>query len=191
MNRKQLTESIMAGVKLAFRENKSLNEGFSQWREQNVPRIDYKKVNTVIDYISAAFGKLSDLKQLLNVLLVFHDEKSASWVTINKLSADDGLNTNSIKTLLNSGIVKFKNEYCKGDEDAFAVAIKEVYIKIVLNKQSHLYKYIVSTIDPGSNKIKNMPYITLVKAGDDDNIGLRFSIQTLLTECNEILEYFS
>lgn len=33
MNKKQLTESIMAGVKRAFRENKSLNEGFSAWKE--------------------------------------------------------------------------------------------------------------------------------------------------------------
>ena len=41
MNKKQLTESIMVGVRRAFRENKSLNEGFSQWKEQNVPKIDY------------------------------------------------------------------------------------------------------------------------------------------------------
>lgn len=33
MNKKQLTESIMMGVRRAFRKNKSLNEGFSQWRE--------------------------------------------------------------------------------------------------------------------------------------------------------------
>jgi len=33
MNKKQLTESIMAGVTRAFRENKALNEGFSTWKE--------------------------------------------------------------------------------------------------------------------------------------------------------------
>ena len=33
MNKKQLTESIMTGVRRAFRENRALNEGFSQWRE--------------------------------------------------------------------------------------------------------------------------------------------------------------
>jgi len=59
-----------------------------------------------------------------------------------------------------------------------------------MSKQSHLYKYIISTIDPGSNKIKNMSYITLVKV-DDNNVALRFSLQTLLDECPEILDYFS
>lgn len=190
MNKKQLQESIMAGVKKVFKENKSLNEGFSQWREQNVPRVDYKKVNDAINYLSAAFGKLCDLKQLLNIILVFHDEKSASWKSIDQLTIDDGLNTDNIKKLLDSGIVNFKNNYCKGDEDTFVAAINNLYIKITMSKKSHLYKYIISTIDPGSNKIKNMPYITLVKA-DDNNIALRFSLQTLLDECPEILEYFS
>lgn len=45
MNKKQLTESIMAGVKRAFRENKSLNEGFSQWREENAPKFPIEQLN--------------------------------------------------------------------------------------------------------------------------------------------------
>lgn len=201
MNKKQLQESIMAGVKKAFRENKSLNEGFSAWSEQNIPKVDYKKVNDVIDYLSAAFGKLCDLKQILAVQLVFHDEKTASWKTIDKVDIAEIISTKKngndnrtfaeiIKKLLNNGLVNFKNNYCKADEDIFVNEIKGLYIKIIMSKQSHLYRYIVSTVDPGSNKIKNMPYITLVKA-DDNNIGLRFSMQTLLDECSTILDYFS
>jgi len=67
MNKKQLQESIMAGVKKAFKENKSLNEGFSAWSEQNVPRVDYNKVNDAINSLSPLFGKLCDLKQLIGV----------------------------------------------------------------------------------------------------------------------------
>jgi hypothetical protein len=51
-------------------------------------------------------------------------------------------------------------------------------------------KYIQSTLIPGSNKIKDMPYFTLVK-GDDNHVGLRFSIKSILDNCNEIIEYFS
>ena len=51
-------------------------------------------------------------------------------------------------------------------------------------------KYIQSTLIPGSNKIKDMPYFTLVKV-DDQYIGLRFSIKSIIDNCDEIVEYFS
>jgi len=56
--------------------------------------------------------------------------------------------------------------------------------------KSHLMKYISSTLVPGSNKIKDMPYFTLVKV-DENKIGLRFSIKSLIDNGNEIIEYFS
>ena len=40
MNKKQLQESIMAGVKRAFANNKALNEGFSQWKDENLAKFD-------------------------------------------------------------------------------------------------------------------------------------------------------
>jgi len=51
-------------------------------------------------------------------------------------------------------------------------------------------RYIQSTLVPGSNKIKDMPYFVLVK-GDDTHVGLRFSIKSLIDNGNEIIEYFS
>lgn len=51
-------------------------------------------------------------------------------------------------------------------------------------------RYIQSTLIPGSNKIKDMPYFTLVKV-DDGYIGLRFSIKSIIDNCDEIIEYFS
>ena len=48
MNKKQLRESIMAGVSRAFKDNKALNEGFSAWRDANVPKFN------VTDFLSAA-----------------------------------------------------------------------------------------------------------------------------------------
>ena len=53
-------------------------------------------------------------------------------------------------------------------------------------------KYIQSTLVPGSNKIKDMSYFTLVKCNNNENyIGLRFSVKNVLENCDEIVEYFS
>ena len=65
MNKKQLTESIMAGVRRAFRENKSLNEGFSQWKEQNVPKLDYEMLKSNILKISDILGNFLNAKYIL------------------------------------------------------------------------------------------------------------------------------
>jgi len=59
-----------------------------------------------------------------------------------------------------------------------------------ISVKSHLMRYIQSTLVPGSNKIKDMPYFVLVK-GDDTHVGLRFSIKSLIDNGNEIIEYFS
>ena len=82
MNKKQLTESIMAGVRRAFRENKSLNEGFSQWKEQNVPKIDYDTLKTNINNLSSVLEQLMGSKQINGISIVYHSEASASWTNL-------------------------------------------------------------------------------------------------------------
>lgn len=185
MNKKQLQESIMAGVKRAFRTNKSLNEGFSAWKEQNVPRVNYELFNKCIENISLAFDKLFESNQIKILSIMYHDNASATWKLISQQNQFGKINNT-----INEAIKIFKNEYCKNDEDKFVNAINELYIKIFIPKNSHLMKYIQSTIDPGSNKIKNISYLSLVK-GNDDTIALRFSLKTLMDNCAEILEYFS
>ena len=71
MNKKQLTESIMVGVRRAFRENKSLNEGFSQWKEQNVPKLDYEMLKSNILKISDILGNFLKLDKFKEVTLYF------------------------------------------------------------------------------------------------------------------------
>ena len=85
MNKKQLTESIMAGVRRAFRENKSLNEGFSQWKEQNVPKIDYDTLKTNINNLSSVLEQLMGSKQIDVINIVYHSETSASWTTLAEI----------------------------------------------------------------------------------------------------------
>ena len=72
MNKKQLTESIMVGVRRAFRENKSLNEGFSQWKEQNVPKLDYEMLKSNILKISEILGNFLNAKYMSVVSVVYH-----------------------------------------------------------------------------------------------------------------------
>ena len=72
MNKKQLTESIMADVRRAFRENKSLNEGFSQWKEQNVPKLDYEMLKSNILKISDILGNFLNAKYIPTVNVVYH-----------------------------------------------------------------------------------------------------------------------
>jgi len=72
MNKKQLTESIMAGVRRAFRENKSLNEGFSLWKEQNVPKLDHEMLKSNILKISEILGNFLNDKYISVVNVVYH-----------------------------------------------------------------------------------------------------------------------
>ena len=83
-----------------------------------------------------------------------------------------------------------KHQYCENDEEQLIKALDDTYIKMNIFIKSHLTKYISSTLVPGSNKIKDMPYFTLVKV-DDNKIGLKFSIKSLIDNGNEIIEYFS
>ena len=186
MNKKQLTESIMAGVKRAFKENKSLNEGFSQWREQNVPRIDYDTLKANINNLSTVLGELMGSKQIDVINIVYHSESSASWSNLAEI-----MNSSVIVKSIYNAFEQLKKQYCENDEDKFVQAINNLYIKLYIPKTSHLTKYIQSTLVPGSNKIKDMPYFTLVKVNDENYIGLRFSVKDVLENCDEIVEYFS
>ena len=71
-----------------------------------------------------------------------------------------------------------KHQYCENDEEQLIKALDNTYIKMYIFVKSHLTKYISSTLVPGSNKIKDMPYFTLVKV-DYEYIGLRFSIKSI------------
>ena len=185
MNKKQLTESIMAGVKRAFRENKSLNEGFSSWKEQNVPRIDYDTLKTNINNLSTVLEQLMESNQINGINIVYHSEASASWPRLAEIIQPSVL----LKGVYDA-FKRLKAQYCENDEDKFVQAINNLYFKLYISKTSYLMKYIQSTLVPGSNKIKDMPYFTLVKC-DDEHIGLRFSIKDILNNCDEIIEYFS
>lgn len=185
MNKKQLTESIMAGVRRAFRENKSLNEGFSQWKEQNVPKIDYDTLKTNINNLASVLEQLMGSKQIDAINIVYHNEASASWATLIEI-----VRSSVIVNGVYDAFKQLKSKYCGNDEDKFVQAINNLYFKLYIPQKSHLMKYIQSTLIPGSNKIKDMPYFTLVKV-DYEYIGLRFSIKSIIDNCDEIVEYFS
>ena len=184
MNKKQLTESIMAGVKRAFRENKSLNEGFSQWKEQNVPKLDHEMLKSNILKISDILGNFLNAKYIPAVNVVYHSQTAAAWTTLKEMT-DPSVVGQGIYDAVN--IVK--QQYCENDEEQLIKALDDTYIKMYIFVKSHLMKYISSTLVPGSNKIKDMPYFTLVKV-NDNQIGLRFSIKSLIDNGNEIIEYF-
>ena len=86
MNKKQLTESIMAGVRRAFRENKSLNEGFSAWKEQNVPKLDHEMLKSNILKISEILRNFLNSKYMPVVSVVYHSQSAAAWTTIKELT---------------------------------------------------------------------------------------------------------
>lgn len=114
MNKKQLTESIMAGVRRAFRENKSLNEGFSQWKEQNVPRINYDTLKTNINKLSSVLEQLMGSKQIDVINIVYHNEASASWATLAEI-----IQSLAIVNSIYEAFKQLKSKYCENDEDKF------------------------------------------------------------------------
>ena len=185
MNKKQLTESIMAGVRRAFRENKSLNEGFSAWKEQNVPKLDHEMLKSNILKISEILRNFLNSKYMPVVSVVYHSQSAAAWTTIKELTTPSEIGQGIYNSI---NIVK--QQYCENDEEQLIKALDDTYIKMYILVKSHLMKYISSTLVPGSNKIKDMPYFTLVKV-DENKIGLRFSIKSLIDNGNEIIEYFS
>ena len=185
MNKKQLTESIMAGVRRAFMENKSLNEGFSSWKEQNVPKLDHEMLKSNILKISEILGNFLNYKYIPVVSVVYHSQSAAAWTTIKELTEPS-----TVDRGIYDSINIVKQQYCENDEEKLIKALDDTYIKMYISVKSHLMRYIQSTLVPGSNKIKDMPYFVLVK-GDDTHVGLRFSIKSLIDNGNEIIEYFS
>ena len=144
MNKKQLTESIMVGVRRAFRENKSLNEGFSQWKEQNVPKIDYDTLKTNINNLASVLEQLMGSKQIDAINIVYHNEASASWATLIEI-----VRSSVIVNGVYDAFKQLKSKYCGNDEDKFVQAINNLYFKLYIPQKSHLMKYIQSklTID--------------------------------------------
>lgn len=191
MNKKQLQESIMAGVTQALKENKVLNEGFFAWKEKNVPKINYDIFNQNVKDLAAIIQNLIKSKDVFGVSIVYHDNISASWKgLVQAISTEEDVN---LVTIINDALKRFKESF-NADEEKVASSINDLYIKIYIPKESHLMKYIASTINPGSNKIQDKPYFSLLK-GDGNNNILRFSLNTLIDDEGRtgkaIIEYFS
>ena len=82
MNKKQLQESIMAGVKKAFANNKALNEGFSQWKDTNLPKFDSDKFKELFkEFMSILFNLINE-GQISSLRFMKYDKNSSSWGTL-------------------------------------------------------------------------------------------------------------
>ena len=187
MNKKQLTESIMAGVKRAFRENKSLNEGFSQWREENAPKFPIEQlngntqplINLCADYISK--GYIESIK-----FGVVVKEKYAEIATLDKGS----VNQTSLKSFMLDCEIDLKEKCSKG-EDQFNRVMFLTALKIHIPYETLFGKYVKSTINAGSNRIND--YEDLINVTLANNaIVLVIKLQDLVNadNANKIVEYF-
>lgn len=186
MNKKQLQENIMAGVKKAFANNKALNEGFGAWVEQNVPKINYDILNDHIKKLTDMLILLVKGKQVNLVQVMYHNVASGSWSTLKEYNPTNS-NAQALNTLISDAIVKIKDLF-KNDEDKFVSSIDDIFIKLRIPRTSHFMKYIMSTIVPGSNRIKDMAYCQLMRI-DDNYIAFKFSLKSLIEYGNEIEDY--
>ena len=187
MNKKQLTESIMAGVKRAFRENKSLNEGFSQWREENAPKFPLEQlngntqplVNLCANYISKGYIESIRFGLVVN-------EKYTEIKALYKESID--------QTNLKSFMADCENTLkakCPKGEDQFNRAMFLTVFKINIPYESLFGKYVKSTINGGSNRINDYEDLINVTLADKAII-LVIKLQDLVNadNANKIVEYF-
>ena len=161
MNKKQLTESIMAGVRRAFRENKSLNEGFSAWKEENRPKFDMQ-----------GFWKNDEILMKLLLPLVVQKYvsqidfgvkgKDGNFVTIAKIMHDANNIKSACENIQNgvSRLIKhFESDQNKVDQ---SLAKSLYYVYIVEN--SDLYEFINQNVDgmtyeDGSKRISGLDEI--------------------------------
>ena len=188
MNKKQLTESIMVGVRRAFRENKSLNEGFSQWREENAPKFPIETFNKNIEPLISLLSKYVEKGYLFNISLGIQTNDGFKILKSKNNSA-------SLKpigfVIDGEDILKSK---CNSSEDQFNRIMYLTKFRMVINKDTMFEKYVKTTINGGSNKIIDYEdLIEVTKLNLDDRLSFTISSKDLLNEdnVNKIIEYLN
>jgi hypothetical protein len=185
MNKKQLTESIMAGVKRAFRENKSLNEGFSAWREENAPKFPIETFNKNIEPLINLLSKYVEKGYFVN--LSFGILINDGYKVLK--SKNNSASLKPIGFVIDGeDILKAK---CEAGEDQFNRAMYLTKFRMVINKDTMFEKYVKTTINGGSNKIIDYEdLIEVTNLNQDDQLMFTISSKDLLNEdnVNKIIE---
>ena len=187
MNKKQLQESIMAGVRKAFNANMALNEGFSAWREENEPKFPLQQLNGNTEPLINLFG---------NYIIQDYIESVQFGITVNETYQKIGildkkaLEEGNVKAFMGTAENILKQKCTKG-EDQFNRVMFLTQLKVYISYDSTFGKYVKSTINGGSNRVNEYEDL-IIPILADDNIVLVIKIKDLtnVENVNKIIEYF-
>lgn len=194
MNKKQLQESIMSGVRKAFKENKSLNESFSTWKDENLAKFD----------MQTFWG---NTKELFKVLLPLLKEKLITSVTFSVYAPSLEHKFNVLATVqqncldVDAAVKEIANGYntlvqSLGEYNAVKVAEKmnKTIFYISVDNKSYLWKYILSTLDAvningNKRRLKDLDYVQVLIGANRSTLYIPTT--AIMEHLSDLIEYFS
>lgn len=194
MNKKQLQESIMIGVRRAFKENKSLNESFSTWKDENLAKFDMQTF-------------WANIKGLFQVLLPLMKEKLISGITFSVYAPTLEHKFNVLATIqpncldADAAVKEINNGYqtlvhSLGEYNAVKVAEKmnKTIFYIAVDNNSYLWKYILSTLDAvningNKRRLKDLDYVQVLIGTDVSTLYIPTT--AIMEHLSDLIEYFS
>lgn len=192
MNKKQLQESIMAGVRKAFSTNKVLNEGFSTWSETNVRKFDMKGFSqNAANLCTYLFEYVK--KNYITLVKFVKYTQGPGWEIVSFAPTDKVKSGEwTVNTFINN-ITQKVNEKCESKSDKIAEFMDTAAISIDVVADSYLMKYIDSTLDP-NGKIKDSNAIVVNKSqklATENVVRVYISVPEFMSEADKVFEYFS
>lgn len=187
MNKKQLRESIMSGVEKAFKTDKALNEGFSAWKEANVPKFNLTAFYESTRSFLTVVLNLLKCHQMSAVKFSIYNPDNNSYSTI--LEADDQTGPESAIMNIQGHIKGLKERL---GEDGFVAAMGKTAFILAVPVKSHLWNYMESTIDVASNRINGLDCIRFKRpTTDTTEVRLYISTKELIENVDLLVDYFS
>lgn len=186
MNKKQLQESIIAGVRKAFSNNKTLNEGFSAWKEENAPKFNTQLFQQKGVRFFRIMQNLVKTKQINIANLSIFSKKENTYKTIMYVNSDNlGGNDMELSQKFEDILKTLSSAYSTPEQLMSIMKTGRFRLEVV--NGSYLEKYINATSD-GVNNIKNLPYVKIQKGY---KLELFIDVDDFLDHADEINEYFA
>ena len=178
----------MKGVEKSLKNNKTLNEGFSAWRNDNAPVFPFDKFNEAV-------------KPLVELLQKYMSSNYVSGVAfrLNTLTKIDGQDrqvdfslsgSNNADNYVEDGIDELR-ERCQKGEDQFNRLMFKTYIQFSINPDSVFGNYVLSTVNKGTNKISDLEDI--VEYEQKDGPIIKVPVSSIINEdkMQKLMDYLN
>lgn len=147
MNKRKLYESIMRNIKRNFKYG-SLNEGFSAWRDEHMPKFDFDTFKSfymqLISVLGPYINNRNDDAQIISINFLILDENTNKYKTLNSVKEFNDMNDAEVIT---NNLMEQIKQYAIKESQRIQI-MERAILTIDLQPDSMLAKYINAQADP-------------------------------------------